>query len=75
MLEGKHIDSGNNCVVLYVLLGCIGMCARVYVCYQTLTSVFLYSDNHINVIALLCMRASVKQFDTQHLKWWDLVTL
>jgi hypothetical protein len=36
---------------------------------------FIYSGNHINEIALLCMRSSVKQFDTQHLKWGDLVNV
>jgi hypothetical protein len=57
-------------------LVCIGVCVCVCVC--------LLSDNDIcfsivaitfNEIALLCMRASVKQFDTQHLKWCDLVNL
>jgi hypothetical protein len=54
----------------------VRVCARARVC------VCLLSDNDIcfSIVAITLMQlrymwASVKQFDTQHLKWCDLVNL
>jgi hypothetical protein len=51
--------SGTNCFVLRPLgcMGCVGMCACVWVCHQTMTSVFLtwqsHSCNCLNLFVVL----------------------
>jgi hypothetical protein len=70
MLEGERSEGKKwFCIVCVPVYRCVCVC--VFVIRQW--HLFFYSGNHINEIALLCMRASVKQFDTQHLKWCDLV--
>jgi hypothetical protein len=73
-VKRASVASGQNCFALCAL-GCVGMCACACVYVIRQWHLFFYSGNHINEIALLFMQASVKQFETQDLKWCDLVTL